>query len=293
MMPQDHLTKEIEWLKHSDLREFMVTSKLSHKTESGWTCLCDSTESPTTRVRWFSALVPTKMVATLLADERGWDLGPLDGKPSVWTQYDATAKAPHLYCPFGNDEGIEPLVVWRDFNGMKPAFLELAQEFRFFFNLFHDAQRNRYLEFNSNGDEIEVVRYSETKMEVRTNLLVRFANVKQMAIAIYLESTRYSKLGLQELGLQEVREIEQGSSFCSPFYIGTANDLGTKEYATIGLMIGAKKYILPSPAAFDEQDASERHQEFITGLGEDGQPIRHTSDPRKLANNYGANSTVL
>jgi hypothetical protein len=267
----------------------MATSKLSHQGASGWTPLFEVTESPTTRLRWFSALVPAEMIAKLVADERGWDVGPLDGKPSVWTHYHGSEKKTHRYCPFGNEEGLEPLVILRDFNGMKPSFLELAQEFRFYFNLFHDAQRSRYLEINSNGDEIEVVRYTEKKMEVRTNLLVRFAAVKQMAIAIYLESTRYSKPSLEELGLREIRDREKGPLFCAPWCVVASDSILLNEYATWALMVGAKKYVLPSPSPFDDEEAPERYQEFIIGLGEDGELIRYTCDPGKLANYFGAN----
>jgi hypothetical protein len=288
-MTKEQLAKEVEWLKHTDLREFMATSKLSHQGASGWTPLFEVTESPTTRLRWFSALVPAEMIAKLVADERGWDVGPLDGKPSVWTHYHGSEKKTHRYCPFGNEEGLEPLVILRDFNGMKPSFLELAQEFRFYFNLFHDAQRSRYLEINSNGDEIEVVRYTEKKMEVRTNLLVRFAAVKQMAIAIYLESTRYSKPSLEELGLREIRDREKGPLFCAPWCVVASDSILLNEYATWALMVGAKKYVLPSPSPFDDEEAPERYQEFIIGLGEDGELIRYTCDPGKLANYFGAN----
>jgi len=289
-MTKEELMTEIDWLKHADLREFMATTKLSHQGASGWTCLFEVSESSKTRLRWFSALVPVDMVAKLVTDERGWDFGPRDGKPSVWTHCHGKEKKTHRYCPFGNEEGIEPLVILRDFNGIKPSFLELAQEFRFYFNLFHDAQRSRYLEIDSNGDESEVVRYSEKKMEVRTNLLMRFATVKQMAIAIYLESTRYSKPSLKELDLQEIREIDKGTLFCAPWCIVSSDSILANEYATWGLMIGAKKYILPSPAPFDDEESPERYQEFIIGLGDDGQPIRYTCDPAKLANYFGANA---
>lgn len=287
-MTKEQLTREVEWLKHTDLREFMATSKLSHQGTSGWTNLFEVTESPTNQLRWFSALVPTEMVSKLVADERSWDIGPYDGKPSIWTHIRGQEKT-HRYYPFGNDEGIEPLVIMRDFNGMKPSFLELAQEFRFYFNLFHDAPRNRYLEINKNGDEIEVARYTERKMEVRTDLIIKFAAVKQMAIAIYLESHRYSKPSLEALGLEEVRDIDRGSLFCVPWCIVPSDNILNQECATWALIVGAKKYILPSPTPFEVGDPAERFQEFIIGLAEDGRPIRHTCDPSKLADYFGAN----
>ena len=172
---------------------------------------------------------------------------------------------------------------------MKPSFLELAQEFRFYFNLFHDVPRNRYLEITSNGDEVEVVRYTERKMEVRTNLIVKFAAVKQMAIAIYLESQRCSKLSLEELGLEGIRDVDKGPLFCAPWSILSSEFLLKQDYATTALMVGAKKYILPPPAPFEVGEPPERFQEFIIGLAEDGQPIRYTCAPDKLANYFGAN----
>ena len=45
-------------------------------------------------------------------------------------------KETRRYCRFGGDDGHEPLIFVRDFHGSHPDYLEVAEEFRHYFNLF-------------------------------------------------------------------------------------------------------------------------------------------------------------
>ena len=81
---------------------------------------------------------------------------------------------------------------------MRPDFLELAQEFRLFHNLFYDGKRSKYLHFDRNGDESDAVWCGEDIVEIRTDLL-QICDTKQMALAVYLDSFRYSTRTLTEL----------------------------------------------------------------------------------------------
>ncbi len=57
------------------------------------------------------------------------------GLPGCSVYYDGENEVAS-YHRFGDDDGVEPLVVLRDFHGVLPTFLELSEEYRHFHNLF-------------------------------------------------------------------------------------------------------------------------------------------------------------
>ena len=60
---------------------------------------------------------------------------------------------------------------------------------------------------DSNGDESEAARYGEDFLEIRTDLVLKFCAVKQMALAIYVDSFRDSKSTLTELDCRTLARI--------------------------------------------------------------------------------------
>jgi hypothetical protein len=285
-MNQNEINQEVEWLRHVDLIGFMQSDEF----HSPWFPAFKSTKSPREEMRWFSALVPVSQIPTLVSNAHGWDIGPSDGSPSVWTHYDKGKVVERRYCPYGNEEGIEPIVLYRSFHGMRPDCLELAQEFRLYHSLFHNVGQNQYLKFDSNGDELVAVRYGDNYVEILTDLLREFCDVKQMAIAIYLESFRYSKRTLAELGLEKQRNEWQADRYKLSLVIAPEDKIFRRgDVKSFGLMVGAKKYILPGAMPVEEDDESETFQEFIIDDDAKGKPVKHTCDPKCLANSFGNN----
>lgn len=69
---------------------------------------------------------------------QSWD----DGEPVV------------TYLPKGSmDEGIEPLVLIREFHGAAEVALELDQQFRLFHNLRYEPASNTYMKMNDDGTQ--------------------------------------------------------------------------------------------------------------------------------------------
>lgn len=285
-MNQTEINQEVEWLRHVDLIDFMQSDTLP----SPWFPAFKSTKSPREETRWFSAIAPVSQIPALVSNSHGWDIGPSDGSPSVWTHYEEGRVVERRYCPYGNEEGIEPIVLYRSFHGMQPDCLELAQEFRLFHNLFHDVRRNQYLKFDSNGDELVAVQYGDSYVEILTDLLRRFCDVKQMALALYLESFRYSKRTLTELGLEEQRNEWKGDCYNLSLAIVPEERIFRRAgIESRGLMIGAKKYILPGPMPAEEDKEPESFQEFIIGEDAKGRSVSHSCDPDVLADYFGKN----
>jgi hypothetical protein len=283
-MNADELRKHADWIQNTDIQNFLKSAEVPNP----WFPAYRSIKSSENRTTWFSALIPVSEVPKCLQDS-GWDLCLGDGKPSVWTHYEKGEVSDIVYCPFGNEEGIEPLVIWREFHGMREDFVELSQEFCLYHNLYHEPSRKRFIHINRDGDESEAARYDENVFEIRTDLLLRYCAAKQMALGVFVDSFRYSSFTLQELGLSETRTPISGDSFVYHLAFFPDDLLFKKECKTIGGLMG-KKYILPLPMPTEDcNDNLEVYQEFIIDSDAQGRPIKHTCDPGKLANYFGAN----
>ena len=205
MNPAD-LQKHVTWLQHEDIRASLACDDVL----SPWFPAYRYTESADQKLAWFCALVPPALIPKLVKNSGGWDVHIGEGGPAVWTSRPAGVEK-HTYSPFGNDDGIEPLVIHRGFHGMRQDFIELAQEFRLYLNLFPEPSKRRFLLIDADGDESEAARYGDDFLEIRTDLVLKFCAVKQMALAIYVDSFRYSKSTLSELGLAETQMNHKGA----------------------------------------------------------------------------------
>ena len=284
-MNEETRQKLIRWLKQEDVETFLKSANL----ETPWFPLFKVTHKEGHDARRFAALVLPDNIPKLIKERNGWDIGPQGGTPCLWTGYDKERQETHGYWAYGNDEGVEPLVIWRSFHGMRSDHLELTQEFRLFYNLFYETSKRRYLIFDDNGDESEAARYGDDWMEVKTRLLLKFIAAKQMALAIYVESFRHCVPSLAELGIEEVQTIDDEDLYHFPLAIVPDNFGIKSEFQTASLIVGGKKYVLPGPVpAYDEKEP-ETYIEFMVGSDEDGKSISHTCDPGALANYFGAN----
>lgn len=282
MMPAE-LQKHISWLHHEDICAFLECDDV----QSPWFPAYRYTRSADQKLTWFSALVPPALVPKLVKNLGGWDIHIGDGGPSVWTSWQEGVET-HTYTPLGRDDGIEPLVLHRRFHGMREDFIELAQEFRLYFNLFPEPTKQRFLLIDANGDESEVARYGDDFLEIRTDLVLKFCGVKQMALAIYVDSFRDSKSTLAEFGLKDTRTNHEGTRHKYFRAVIATKHVLEKEYETSGKIVG-KKYVMPGPFPTKKHEPPEIYQEFIIDADAAGKPVRYTCDPDKLANYFGKN----
>lgn len=283
-MTPEELKRDADWIQNKDIQAFLASPDVPHP----WFAAYRNNQTDEDRTTWFSALIPVAHVPDCLHDN-GWDIGLTDGKPSVWTHYSGGKVSGTVYYPFGNEDGIELLVICREFHGIREGFFELSQEFRLYFNLYPDPARRRFLHFNRDGDESEAARYTDDVFEIRTDLLLRFCAVKQMALGIFVDSFRNSSHTLQELGLAETRAPVSGGSFI--YNVAFVPDTFSleKKFKSVGGVMG-KKYILPGLIPTEDGDENaEMYQEFIIDSEAHGQLIKHTCDPGKLADYFGKN----
>lgn len=282
-MNPDELKKHIAWLHHEDIRDFLACDDVP----SPWFPAYRYRKSADQNISLYSALVPLAAIPRLLNRTGDWDLRLGDGGPAIWSGY-ADGKQQSTYVSLGTENGVEPIVLHRSFHGMRGGFMELAQEFRLYHNLFPESSKKRFLLIDDNGEESEAARYGEDFFEIRTDLVLKFCAIKQMALAIYVDSVRYSKCTLAELGLQDTRNHYDGPQHGYHLAIIPENVVFKKDFETSGSIHG-KKYVMPGPMPEDVDRITEEYQDFIIDTDGTGKPIRHTCDPNKLFDTFGKN----
>jgi len=194
------------------------------------------------------------------------------------------------YHRFGT-EGIRPLVVVREFRGAWPSYIELCEEFRHFHNLAEDHENQRLLDFDESGYKVEVAKISEHKVDIKFVYLRRFLAATQLYLAIYFESVRYSQIRLDDVP-ENLRLLEHRDT-SSRYSLHVATCDFRKGFLSFSRLLG--KVIIPPPPIdecgkwpFDEKRA-EPEISFIIRENPDGTLIEYTSNPDKLANDFGAN----
>lgn len=283
-MKPEELRKHVAWLQHAEVQSHLTSSDIHHP----WFPAYKRIKADDQLTTWFSALVPVDLIPRLVECD-SWDL-PLDGgHPSVWTHYESANVEKHTYHSFGNKDGIEPLVIYRGFHGVREDYVEVTQEFRLYHNLYPNLSTKRFVIFNEDGDESEAVRYGQDFVDIRTDLLLQYCSIKQMALASFVQSSRYSKRRLDELGLEEARSDVKGANHKFHGAVLPAESFLAEGFETLGTITG-KKYILPAP--MPEQGRSHQpknYQEFVISTDVHGNSIKHTCNPDKLANYFGSN----
>ena len=147
---------------------------------------------------------------------RSWDMRNDNFQPHVEREEsyaDGVPKQRISYLPRGNELGAEPLVRTRYYWRNHPAEIEIAEEFRLFWNLFHDKRRDYLLHCDAHGTEHEVVRIVGSRVEIQLKFLVDFLRAKQMHLALQMEGAYWSRHTLEELGIAATERENEGDLF--------------------------------------------------------------------------------
>jgi len=235
----------------------------------------------------FSAVIPLENKQNVV-NHHEWDLHMEFSLPEA--QY-FCKNDEIIYSRFGNDDGYEPLVVYRCFHEMREPYIELTEEFRLFHNLYYDVVKNLYLKFDDAGNCDIVAIISTDRVQIRAKELRQFLAVKNMFLSIQFDCREYSEFPLEKLGLTE--DIE--SDYDDPNTIYSLRYGGHLSGNTESFSIVMGKYfILPLPKSKSgvygtNSDAEQNHCDFIIDCTEEGTPIRYTGNPKALADDFGKN----
>lgn len=236
---------------------------------------------------FYSALIAEKRIEKSLPDP-SWDLSIGHGLPGFSFHFeDGKEIGAYSRC---SDDGVEPLVVWRNFHGMKDGYWEVSEEFRFYFNLFEDRRNNKFILIDDNGDDENVILMSDKDIKIKTRLIKEFIAVKKMRLALFFDFNRFSKKTIEEQNIKEYHKHKNGDDFVYSIGVRNWDAFGDDTRKSQGFLMG-KKFILGlkdfKPRLFDRDE--KKFVDFIIGVDDDGKEIAHTSEEDKLANYFGKN----
>ena len=237
----------------------------------------------------FCALIPSAHLEMALSTTT-WDLGIGGGRPGAY-EYSDGEKQRVEYFRYGNENGIEPLAIKREFLGMQADYWEISEEFRLFHNLYHDSAKNEYIKFDDAGNETKVAVVEQDHIRIRLKEIRQFLAIKEMHLSVQFEYVEYSSCTLEELSIQQGRDKQNTELLTWRLFYGNARL--SKGRRTLSRLVG-KRLFAPLPKSksgfwgFAEEEA-ERHVEFIIDVDENGDDISYSSDPDSLANFFGAN----
>ena len=245
------------------------------------------------QVGFFCSLIPNAKVQASLSSYE-WDVYIGNGVPSfMQTTGDDTGKRKTVYDRYGHlNHGIEPLVIVRSFSGLKPDIIELAEEFRFFHNLFPDENKTTYVQFDDSGDTVPVIRMSDSSVDIRRKHLRQFLAVKDMTLVLYFERMYFSLKSLEQLNISEDYSEFASDSFRFRFVVRDA-PLSWQGIQSQSWILG-KAMIKGLPLErcgvwpFDEYE-QKQYEEFIMDIDDDDEPVTYTSNPDELADYFGKN----
>ena len=232
----------------------------------------------------YSVLVPCARIDEELS-QPFWDFRPEDSVPFVDERCEDGEKTIE-YLRFGRTNGIEPLVIDRNFSGLRKGYMEVCEEFRLFHNLYHDRQKNEYIKFADAGEEDTVIVVEPNCILIRLRELRQFLAIKEMYLSIQFGRVERSTHSLKDLGLKESGSSHrEGLIFWRLVYGG-----GNRAFSRL---VG-KRLVEPLPESengFREfaGESEQRYVEFVIGIDERGGEFTYSCNPDSLANFFGAN----
>ncbi|WP_067806611.1 hypothetical protein [Actinomadura formosensis] len=273
---------EQSFLEFSDRLEY-VASKLGSEP---WITVYEYTKTEQEQVSYYSGLVRPGMVEQCLGDA-SWDLHIGHGMPGFVFYGDGRSE----YLRFGDDNGVEPFIIDRDFHGLKPSYVEVSEEFRHFHNLYEDRRKGIFTALDDSGDDVEVIRMTPSKVQVRAKFLKEYLAARDMVMLLFFDFDRWSSKTLEELGMEKQSEDVQKKSHRYIRWVDVVpgmTDPARKTYARFmgkKMVKGSENY---RPSMFSDRE-SRQYEEFIIGVDEEGDNVHFTCDEEKLANYFGKN----
>lgn len=249
-----------------------------------WTTVYAQESNGTENVGIYCALVPETLREQALNDD-SWDMNIEHARPSC-------AKTPNgvQYAPFGNFDGFEPLVILRSFRRLRPAYLELLEEFRLFHNLYHDTKTNEFIKIDTAGNEEVIARITDDYVSIKTIPLRQFLAIKERHLAIYVDAKVFSPVDLAAIPASDQDVHVKADDLRYSLEVRQCDF--SNRGATVSRLLG-KRLIAPLPkeksGMWPYEEPVPQYADFIVGTTEAGDRIFFTCDERYLANYFGAN----
>ncbi|WP_116051985.1 hypothetical protein [Amycolatopsis palatopharyngis] len=269
------------WLRFDDLRRY---AEHQLGTEDWVTLYSFKDEAEDSRKTIFCALVSPDHLDKSLSDT-DWDLLPGDGGPHLEGRGDDSYRFVRV-----GDEPVEPFVLRRHFQGPKPSYCEISEEFRLFHALYEDKKTGEFFQYDEAGDEIPVARIKADTVEVRLKYLREYLTVRDMYLVILFEYARFSTDSLDDLGLSgDMRWNKRTDNLAYQGLVEKWETAALRNAASSCGLLRGKKVIRGNPGMGSQLRRRRKYEEFIYGMDPDGDEVSFTCDKGKLSNSFGAN----
>ena len=227
----------------------------------------------------YCALIPSFQIQDSLADST-WDLEFSRGMPSGIT-YHKQGELQREYLRYGVDNGVEPLIIDRNFHRLREDYREISEEFRLFHELYHDRKTDQYLKMDDAGNEEVVAVVKPDHIQIRLKEIRQFLAIKEMHLAIQFVFSETSLHSLEELELQAGDENKHNGLMCWMRRYGDLNS--TANCWAFSRLVG-KRLVEPLPKAKSgfwpfAEETEENFVEFIIDVDENGDEVYATCNP--------------
>lgn len=147
-----------------------------------------------------------------------WDLMVTDSRPGFSQGPGESGQLVTRYHREGGENEVEPLVLLREFHGVRPSFPEIVQEFRLFHNLWWDNERHAFMKIHEDGAEEVAIEVSDSEVRVKTKLLRQYQAARQLDLMLFIDSVR--KASSEEVTLPEEKSLNS-ETLCAERYTNT------------------------------------------------------------------------
>jgi hypothetical protein len=251
-----------------------------------WIPVFEEQEWPGTEMFRLACLLTEDGAAEALSDTN-WEFRTNGGAPGFVVHYGDGEKQAE-YQAIGA-EGIIPVIFHRTFAGGRPDAIELADDFRLFWDLYHDRRDagDQWLATDEAGDSVVVAEQSSGRFRIRKSFLRRYQAARQLHLSVQFNIVLE---GGEELrATAESGPVEAGDDISRIAY-GAAKWIG--DDSKFGAHCIGKRLTPPPPV---EQcrvwpfEPARSYENFIIGTDDVGNAIEFTCDSDALRNYFGAN----
>ena len=172
--------KTINYLKNNPKTSEMIT-------------VCSSEVEEEFNKAIYPVLVPNDIVDNIMSGTT-WNFNYNNGYPEFFKENEEIE-----YFPYGDNQGLEPLVITRNFHDIKDEYIEISQEFRLFHRLYYEPKENKYYKI-LDGNEYLIIDINEDEVKIRLKEIKEFLKVKNMHLVLQFDMREHSiKTGIIHL----------------------------------------------------------------------------------------------
>ena len=177
-----------------------------------------------------------------------------------------------------------PLVLYRDFWGIREPYLEICEDFRLFHNLYDGLDGHFFKIFDDGSEErIATVDQASGIVRIRMKEILEFLADKDMYLVIQTFCLEFSDRTLNDLGFAEdLREDRDGLTRWR-FEYCDFDDHERKSFTRLRVLR------VFEPNLHSLRQRPERYESFIVGVDKVGEEIEHTCDTGQLKGPFGKN----